>query len=113
MLYRVLKDLSFGDQTVPRGGLVRGSKLAAGTAERLVERGALAPVAAPPVEVLPGWKTRAKRLAAIGLVDAAQVVEADPAEIARSVGVQVVTAEHWQSDAEAWLRGKTPSQAGG
>ena len=56
MLYRALKDLDVG---IKRGELFPGSRISQRAIPILLERGAIAPVAAPPLRELPVWNDRA------------------------------------------------------
>ncbi|UCC74288.1 MAG: hypothetical protein JSV86_06955 [Gemmatimonadota bacterium] len=72
-LYRVLRPLSTGHEP---GDIVDGKRFKAALAA-LVKARALAEVKPPPLSELPGWTTRAEKLADAGVVTAVDFLEAD------------------------------------
>jgi hypothetical protein len=99
MLYRALVDLDI----CKAGALSPLSKLAPANIDRLIRAGCIAPLSAPPLAVVDGWQARARRLEKQGVIDAMQLLEADPAALARRLHVKAATIAEWQSEIEAWL----------
>ena len=102
-LYRVRADISMGKRTLHRGEIVRGSTFRADAITVLVRRGVLSEVAAPPLAVLPGWKTRAARLRRAGIVSLSDFLEADDAELAKAMRCKPPELATWRTEVEGWL----------
>lgn len=92
-LYRALTKLSGVCQ---RGDLTTLAHLTPEKVALLVSRGAVAPVAAPPLAALPGWTSRAGKLAKVGIEDAVQFVQGDPALLARVLHVKAETIDRYR-----------------
>lgn len=71
--------------------------------DRLFAAGAIARVGAPPLSAVPGWRARAGKLAAGGIITLEGVVEADTATLAALGGVSERVAETWKERALALL----------
>jgi len=100
MLYRVLKPLDTGHQV---GDVVDGrlfKQLA-----RLEQRGCLAPVSAPPLRVLPGWKDR-WQLLPVEWQTIEALIATPAAKIAAACGVTADEALLWQVAALEFLKPK-------
>jgi hypothetical protein len=98
-LYRVLIDLDI----CKRGELSKLEGVKPAALARLIAAGCVAPLATPPLEVLPGWDRRAARLAKHGVEDAGQLLEADTADLARALRVKAAVIEQWKSEIKSWL----------
>lgn len=99
-VYRILQNLTNG---TPRGSL-KSMRLKPDVEAVLVMTGAIAPVAAPPLIVLPGWKTRGKKLtgSAYEMTDA--FLEGDDAVLAALMDVKADTIRGWKDEIEKlWL----------
>lgn len=96
--YRAIKRLSTG-QTA--GELINAADLKGYAIAPLLERGAIAPVAFPPLVALSGWKLRAATLAAVGLVDVGALLDADADEVADALGLDAAEVAAWQAEAAA------------
>ncbi|MFA5053890.1 MAG: hypothetical protein WC565_07515 [Parcubacteria group bacterium] len=106
MLYRLLDNLSYKD----------GRFLAAGTLQRLddisdrvigilLENGAIAIPATPPLATLPGWETRARRLErSCEIVTIMELLDADPARIAATLRTRTDTVKAWQVEAQQFIK---------
>lgn len=104
-LYRVVRNLAIGDTEVIEAGIMDPLKMIKGkTLAILIERGAITEVAPPPLEVLPGWKIRSRKLKPFGITDALQFLEADKAQLAKQMKVTVETINSWQVEIEKWLK---------
>jgi hypothetical protein len=111
MIYRVIKRLSVGTKLsgyVEPGGMVTDDDLGLRVATILVKRGAISPVKAPPLDVLPGWHLRAQKFEAAGY-DAITLLECDTELIARETGYQERSIEKWKRELMEYLEVK-PSQ---
>ena len=103
MLYRILSNLSVGKGILREGSISRLGGIKAENLALLLARGAIAPVAPPPLAILPGWQHRAVRLAEIGIADALGVLEGDVGCIAAHLGVSEDLVRRWQTSLEQWL----------
>jgi hypothetical protein len=108
-MYRVLGTLHAG----------KGRLLAAGSfsdlawlneeqQERLLELGKVSVVKPPPLAILPGWKRRAERFAASGIVTIVDFLEADEKELVEQLAktgrpYKEATIRRWKRDAKDWL----------
>jgi hypothetical protein len=97
MLFRALKDLDVG---IRRGELFPGSRISQRAIPILLERGAIAEVAAPPLRDLPVWNDRQPIL---GVETLADVAEVDPAAYESPAQI-----EEWQKEAKALLNYPAP-----
>ncbi len=111
-LYRVLRTLERGNKTIPRQTLVFARDWNAGVLEKLIAVGAISPVLAPPLSELPGWTKRAGRLSAMGILTAADFLEADDAIYEEAFHVRPETIRQWRTDVTHWLTGP-PEKSGG
>jgi hypothetical protein len=114
MLYRVNRDLSTGEKP---GDLVSGTRWRAEVSARLEVVGAISPLATPPLAVLPGWKTRARVLQAINIVNAATFYETAQTlngreVIAQALKVKVETVERYLAEVTDWLAVKPAIRRG-
>jgi len=102
-MYRVLKAISWGKTTLTVGSLV--SLNLSEEAERALVylRRALSPVAPPPLDILPGWKVRARRLGEIGVGNVLQLLEADASTVAKALRTSVTAVRRWQDEAKTFL----------
>lgn len=104
--YRVIKKtpLSTG-QTY--GELVDGSRFKENVLNALLDSGAISEVFMPPLSELPGWETRAPRLALLDVVKVQDLLEATPEtfeaikkEFRYKTNAPIVK---WQEEALKWL----------
>lgn len=99
-VYRILQNLTNG---TPRGSL-KSMRLKPDTEAVLVMVGAIAPVAAPPLIVLPGWKTRGKKLAGSAYEMTDAFLEGDNTVLADLLGVKADTIRGYKDEIERlWL----------
>jgi hypothetical protein len=110
MIYRVIQRLSVGKKTgyVEPGAMVTDDDLGIRVTAILVERGAISPVKAPPLDALPGWHLRAQKFEAAGY-DAILLLETDTELIARETGYQERSIDKWKRELMDYLEVK-PSQ---
>jgi hypothetical protein len=105
-VYRVLRDLACGNKTGAIGGvlytgsLTRLEWLDGDGVSRLLDCGAVARAATPPLSVVPGWSVRAGKLQQIGIVTVEEFLEADTAEVMEHMEVKrASTIKKWREDA--------------
>jgi hypothetical protein len=106
MIYRLLDNLTYKDgRQLPAGTLHRLDDLSENVIAVLLERGAIAIPATPPLMTLPGWETRAKRLErGCGIVTIMQLLDADPGRAATALRTRADTIRAWQTEAQAFLQ---------
>lgn len=98
-LYRVLKPLSTGHGP---GELVDGARFK--QLDTLVEVNALAPVSYPPLSVLPGWETRAEKLAEAGIVTIQDFLDAGDQTLKEIFNHKTTRAiGKWRGELRKWL----------
>jgi len=102
-LYRALRNLSRNERIIPDGTLTELHWLNLAQIDKLIEVGAVAEVATPPLVALPGWKTRAPRLGALDINTAGEFLEADSAFVAEQLHLKAETVERWKTEARGWL----------
>lgn len=98
--YRVVLPLSNGQKP---GEPFRADKTPEAALAKLLKRGAIAPISAPPLAVLPGWQLRAEKLAEVGIVTAEQFLDATIEQIATVCNVKQRTVEKWRAEVEKAL----------
>jgi len=106
MIYRVLARLSAGSRLggyIEAGSMVSDNDLTPRVIAILVDRGALSPVAPPPLGVLPGWKLRAKRFEEAGY-DAISILESDSATVAQETGYAERSIEKWKNELRGFMK---------
>ena len=106
MLYRLLDNLSYKDgRFLAVGTLQRLDDLSDRVIGILLENGAIAVPATPPLSTLPGWETRAKRLErSCEIVTIMELLDADPARIAATLRTRTDTVKAWQAEAEQFIQ---------
>jgi hypothetical protein len=109
MLYRALANLGKKDKTIQAGSLIDPSEFNPATIQRLMALGRIAPVASPPLSVLPGWKNRAKRLEALDITTVEQFLQCpDPKAVAEALGITIVRVQSLMSEARQRLLAPEP-----
>ena len=98
--YRSLKDLSNG---IERGQVFPGGRLKPDSIPILESRGIIARISAPPLVELPGWKKRAEKLEAAGILDAEQFLDSDSAQLAKACRAKESLIESWKNEIIGWL----------
>lgn len=102
-MYRVKKNLARGEIIVPRGIIDPLEGFSAKAIDILIQRGAIAPVASPPISEIPRWITRAARLAEIGIITIGDLLEADTGTVATHMNVRPQTVGTWKRQLEKLL----------
>jgi hypothetical protein len=95
-VYRAIHRLS--GVTVQRGHVIPPGLLDERQISILAARGAISLVAAPPLALLPGWDARAAMLSGEGIVDGAQLIEADAGALADRLDVSANEVQAWQQE---------------
>ncbi len=93
-LYRLIRNLSFGERIVPRGSIKRLG-LDDEAIATLLERGAIALISSPPISEIPLWGKRAKKLEGAGVLLVEHLLETDEAKIAKHMDVTKETVQDW------------------
>jgi len=109
-MYRILMPLDakkFG--CLEPGALSFLEWLKAPAIRRLIDCGAIAPVAPPPLAVLPKWVTRAEKLAPLGILTVVDLLRADSDELRQAFNYKrVATIEGWKREARTFI--ETPPE---
>lgn len=107
MIYRVIQRLSVGGKTgyVEPGGTVSDEGLGHRVVAILIKKGAISPVKPPPLDILPGWKLRAKRFKEAGY-NAITLLECDAALIAKKTGYKEQSIERWKKELMGFMEVK-------
>ena len=72
--------------------------------KRLIDCGAVAPVSPPPLSILPGWVTRAEKLAPLGITDVVELLQANSDELRRALGYKrAATIDGWKREARTFI----------
>ena len=108
-LFRVLVALSKGGTVIPAGSFTRLEWLKPAQQAVMSEVGAVSEVATPPLEMLPGWSTRAAKLAAVGIVDVVQFLEADTETIGQALRRKAEAVEGYRRELYRWLTADAPA----
>jgi len=83
-LYRVHSNLDLAcGKEYPRGVTSALEDISKAGKQILLERGAISEARVPPLDIIPGWYKRAEMLEKVGIYNAAQLICADVAELAR------------------------------
>lgn len=110
-LYRVLRSLQFSEsKVIPAGDFVMSGDYKPAVLDKLEEVGAIGLLHAPPLSELPDFNA-ADQLAAIGIVNADQLLEMTSDEIANLLSVDKAEVYQWKTDVSNWLI--IPVRAGG
>ena len=107
-LFRVIVRLDKGDKTIPPGAFTRLEWLKPRAQEILQSVGAVSEVGAPPLAVIPGWKTRAGKLEEVGIDDVVQFIEADTAVICQALDRKPETIEKYRAELLRWMTADEP-----
>lgn len=113
-IFRVLRRLEYsGSPTgfLEKGTLSRLPKCGYVVIDKLKARGIIAEAAVPPLEELPGFGSRAKRLQKLGIETLAHLLGVeDPDVAANKLGIKEETFIKWQDDGKKWLVASTPKK---
>lgn len=102
--YRVLKRLDTGHMP---GDIIDGNRFR--RLDVLVLKGALAKAMTPPLTELPGWATRAEKLATIGVITVEDLLSMNPQKGTGLFGhKRASTFVKWVEEAKGWLTTPKP-----
>lgn len=104
-LYRALGNLSKGSRQIDAGAVFSENELDPAARRILLERKRIAPVAAPPLSEIPGWRKRSKALPDMNLDE---FIERDSAELAQILSVGLDQVEAWKAALVAHLEAPPP-----
>lgn len=100
MIYRVLKALDTGHKP---GDVVPGDLFYSDQIRQiLMNKKAIAPVSAPPMEELPGWSLRAERFGRVN-IDTIKFLEMDDQSLAEAIGSKPRVVAKWREELKGWL----------
>lgn len=100
------------DDKIASGEVFHVSRLSPKAITILERKGNIARIATPPLEELPGWKTRAAKLAKEDIETAEQFLEAPDDDLAKLMNVKPSTIATWKQDVSGWLTAPPPKKAG-
>ena len=107
-LFRVIVQLDKGGTILQPGSFTRLEWLSPRKQEVLQSVGAVSEVGSPPLEVIPGWKTRAGKLEEVGIEDLVQFIEADTETLCRALERQPGTIEKYRAELLRWMTADEP-----
>lgn len=112
-IYRVLKKLDAGGRGMIRPpGPTALQWLNDEQIQRLIDVGAVSELHAPPIEELPGWKTRAKALKRAGVDDVSVFLMADEGELAKKLRKRKPTVSKWKVEMRRLLALEAETEMG-
>lgn len=97
ILYRALENLLYNGKRIPKGALHSLEKLDERSISILIDRGRIAMYRAPPLDMLPGFKYRAKRLSRFGL-DSTDLFSMSTADIEEKTGLTENLIAKWKRE---------------
>jgi len=95
-LYRALRDLDKNGRIIEKGAVFAGEELGEKALVKLEQLGKISRASTPPLEVLPGWTTRAKKLAEYGVITAEEFLSMPDADLAKVSNVPAVRIADWK-----------------
>jgi len=97
-MYRALVNLDKGGVIIEKGSIFPESGFQPAAINRLYLLNKIAPVSAPPLNELPGWKTRAKKLEKVEITQPSEFLAADDDELAETLDLDVEKVELLKQD---------------
>jgi len=102
-LYRVLERLECRPPIL-KGHIGTLLKLKERSRQALEEKGRIAPVHAPPLEMLPGWRCRARHLRRkVGVKNVEDLLMADIDDLSERLRLSPSIVRGWQDEMRSWL----------
>lgn len=111
MLYRIHRKLDVGGTIIPARSivlvntdsgddapLVPGIYLKPKSITKLVQKGAISPLSAPPLAAMPGWSKRADRLVKHNIATFSDFFECSNSNLARIFKVKIETIINWKRE---------------
>ena len=77
---------------------------------KLMQRGAIRRIQAPPLAELKGWSRRAEKLSVLEIVTTEDFLDADPEWVAKEMRVKLETVQRWTREIEAWMTVSPPTR---
>lgn len=112
MIYRTLVDLDFGDKGIVKKNQLIMSNAFTPEAEKILKsKNKIAPVSAPPLNELKGWKTRAGKLEKVGIMNLAHFLMGDILLLMEVCNASDEKVEQWKTEFRDML-GIPPRQTG-
>ncbi len=104
-LYLVLQDLGpFRDGTVlPEYTTSELKRVSESAKEILLNKGAIAEISTPPLEILPGWEEKAEVFKEVGIETIGDLVTADVEEVAQELHVPAEGIQEAADEARDWM----------
>lgn len=105
MIYRVLRPLSTGHQP---GDLVEERRFRPEAIPHLVAARAIQLASSPPLDQIPGWRVRAEKLAAVGVINIQDFLAAGEDIIKQALGLRTNrNIGPWRAELLGWITPKT------
>ena len=95
-LYRALRDLDKGSRIIERGEVFAGEEFSDAALTKLEGLGKIARASTPPLEVLPGWTVRAKKLAECGIITAEEFLSMPDKSLAKAINAPATRVAEWK-----------------
>lgn len=102
-LYRVLRNLSRDGEIIPRGTISALAQLRPASIEAHLRYKQVALVYGPPLDALPGWKTRARKLARHSVITVEDFLLAEDEQLGEWLGVKQATIDRYKRELETHL----------
>lgn len=110
-LYRVIRSLVGPDHDRIEKGTVLSIHWGRGRINALITVGAISRVSSPPLSELPDWKTRAGKLAKIGIITAEDFIEGDSSISRKCLGIRSSgEVQHLKEQVLKWLQPDKPDR---
>jgi hypothetical protein len=103
MLYRINKPITKGKQVLKKGSYSDFTWLSPKGKEILLHDNVISELQTPPLEQLPGWKTRAKRLEAFNVKTCADFLEEKTRNLASMLNLREVVIEKYRAEIEQFI----------
>jgi len=104
-IYRILEDLwnLSTNRRIPMGALDQMKDASQKDIQKMIDLGRISEVKPPPLSILPGWTSRAAKLAEVGIKDVSQLASADIGQVAEELDVSEEGLQESVADALRWI----------
>ena len=102
-IYRVRFPLSWKGRIIPAGTVDQLDFVKPEARAILEHKGSIMKASTPPLGILPQWEARAARMLNAGIVTVEDLVDANPEELADSIGSSPETVRGWQTEVMKWV----------
>ena len=110
-LYRALSNLNIGkDKVIHKGVVFPEERMRPQVLQRLVKLGRVSRCNTPPMEVLPGWDERSKKLYELGIVTVEEFFKVENQDLAEILGVKAEKIGFLKEEALDWLKAPQKSR---